>query len=216
MRNLSKLKRPHSIRLFPVFLIVAVVFSAACQSKKTSETPENLVVVKSPADGIISKVLVSEGAAVGKDAGIVEIETNGETLTAPIDKTNNKSGGGNLQAIDAEVTNAENEVERTSVEVQRVESLVATNSVPPAQLDAARADFQKAQERLQNLREKKKSQETALLIERSRGETVAPENKSDNKIVVARVWEAGILKVISARVGQKVKTGQPLATVTTQ
>ena len=194
-------------------MIVAVIFGAACQSKKTSDAPENLVVVKSPADGIISKVLVSEGAAVGKDAGIVEIETNGETQTAPIDEKNNKSGGVNLEAIETEITNAENEVERTSVEVERVKSLVATNSVPPAQLDAARADFQRAQELFQNLREKKKNQETALLIERSRSETVTSENMTGNKIVVVRVSEAGILKVLNARVGQKVKTGQPLATV---
>ena len=216
MKNFLTLRRKHIIKLFPVFLIGVVVFSAACQSEKKSDTPENLVVVKSPADGIISKVLVSEGAKVGKDAGIVEIETNSETRIAPVDEKNDKSGGGNLQAIEMEIRNAENEVERTSVEVERVESLIASNSVPQAQLDAARADFQRAQEFLRNVREKKKNQETALLIERSRGETVVSENKTGKKIVVVRVSEAGILKVLNARVGQKVKTGQPLATVSTQ
>ena len=157
-------------------MIVASFSARRVSRKKRADAPANLIVVKSPADGIIRKVLVSEGAAVGKDAGIVEIETNGETRPAPVDEKNGKSGGVNLQAIETEVTNAENEVERTSVEVERVKSLVASNSVPPAQLDAARADFQKAQERLQNLREKKKNQETALLIERSRGETVTSEN----------------------------------------
>ena len=215
MKNLLQSKGKHLIKIISVFLIVGVIFGAACQPKKTADAPANLFVVKSPADGIISRVLVSEGAAVGKDAGIVEIETNGETQPAPLDEKNNKSGGVNLQAIETEITNAENEVERTSVEVERVKSLVATNSVPQSQFDAARADFQKAQERLQNVREKKKNQETALLIERSRGETVTSENMPDNKIVVVRTSEAGILKVLSARVGQKVKTGQPLATVST-
>ena len=129
----------------------------------------------------ITKVLVSKSATGRKRWGIVEIETNGETQTAPVDEKIDKSGGVNLQAIETEITNAENEVERTSVEVQRVESLVATNSVPQAQLDAARADFQKAQELLQNVREKKKNQETALLIERSRGETVTSENMTGQK-----------------------------------
>ena len=151
----------------------------------------------------------------GKNAGIVEIEIGSETQTAAVDKKNNKSGGVNLQAIETEIRNAENEVERTSVEVERVQSLIASNSVPQAQLDAARADFQRAQEFLQNVREKKKNQETALLIERSRGETVTSENISDNKIVVVRTSEAGILKVLNARVGQRVKTGQILATVST-
>ena len=62
---------------------------------------------------------------------------------------------------------------------------------------------------------KEKKQETALLIEKSRGETVTSENMTGNKIVVVRTSEAGILKVLNARVGQKVKTGQPLATVST-
>ncbi|MEO8072808.1 MAG: hypothetical protein ABI686_06140 [Acidobacteriota bacterium] len=44
--------------------------------------------------------------------------------------------------------------------MQRMESLVASNSAPQAQLDAARADFQKAQEKLQAAREQEKNRET--------------------------------------------------------
>lgn len=214
MRKFLTLRRKNLIKIFPVFLVCVIVFGASCRSDETSDTPADLFIVKSPADGIIKRVLVSEGAAVGKDAGIVEIEIENELQSAPVDEKN-KPGGVNLQAIETEIRNAENEVERTSVEVERVRSLAASNSVPQAQLDAARADFQKAQERLQNLREKKKNQETALLIERSRGETVKSENMSDNKTVVVRTSEAGTLKVLNARVGQRVKTGQPLATVST-
>ena len=86
MKFFLTLGRKHIIKLFPVFLIGAVVFGAACQSEKKSDTLADLVVVKSPADGIVSKILVSEGAAVGKDAGIVEIEINGETRTSPVDE----------------------------------------------------------------------------------------------------------------------------------
>lgn len=213
MKTFSQLKRKHLIKIISVFLICTIVFSAACQSKKTVDTPENLFVVKSPADGIISKVLVSEGAKVGKDAVLVEIEVKSETLNDPINERPKNNTDINLQAVESEVENTEREVERTSVEVQRVESLVSSNSAPQSQLDAAQADFQKAQKNLQNMREKKKSQETAILIEKSRGQNSISENAPQNKTVTARVPVEGILKVINARVGQKVKTGQPLATV---
>lgn len=61
-----------------VILIIGIFFAAACKSKKAADTPENLVVVKSPADGVITKVFVSEGVKVGQDAPLVEIETNGD------------------------------------------------------------------------------------------------------------------------------------------
>ena len=215
MKNLLQFKRKHLVKITFVFLIGSIVFGAACDSKLTDNgnAPAGLIVVKSPADGFITKVLVNEGASVGKDAGIVEIETEGEMQNAPIDEKTDKSGGVNLQTTEVEVKNAEERVERASVEVERVQSLVAANSVPQAQLDAARADFQRAQEFLQNVREKKKNQETALLVKKSRGETVKSEKPADEKIVTARVSVGGILKVLNARVGQRVKTGQPLATV---
>ena len=214
-KQINLFKRTHLIKITFVFLIGAVVFGAACGSYKSSKTDAlaDLIIVKSSADGVITKVFINEGSTIGKDAPILEIETNGETQNAPIDEKPNKSGSINLQATEAELKNAENEVERTSIEVERVQSLAAANSVPQAQLDAARADFQRMQKALQNVREKKRNQETALLIEKSRGETVTIDNTIGKKIVVVRTSEAGILKVLNARVGQKVKTGQPLATV---
>lgn len=196
-----------------MFLIIAVVFSVACQSKKSADTPENLVVVKSPADGVIRKVLVSESANVGKDAGIVEIEINSDTSNAPPKKYWNEQSAATVLNAQKEVENAQKEVERASVEVQRVEPLVASNFVPQAQLDAARTDFQRAQEKLQIAREQEKSRETQMLIEKSRGAASAAETVLPSKTVTARVPVEGILKVLNARVGQKIKIGQPRATV---
>ncbi|CAN5424788.1 hypothetical protein BH10ACI1_BH10ACI1_06380 [soil metagenome] len=212
MKVLLNLKEKHSSVIIFVFLMTVVVF-AACQSKKTVEMPENLVVVKSPSDGVISKVLVSEGMTVGKDAGIVEIEVSGEVQSAPIDGKPDKTADIDLEAIEFKIKNAEREVERTSVEVQRVETLVASNSAPKSHLDAARADFQKAQEKLENLGEKEKNQKTDLLIKHSRNSSSPQSSQTTLKTVTARVSVAGILKVLNARIGQKVKAGQTLATV---
>ncbi len=214
MKILLQIEQKPFIRIIPVFLMIAVICGAACQSKKSAEmsAPENIVVVKSPADGVIIKVLVSEGANLGKDAGIVEIEIYSETSNAPPAKDLNGQSA-TIQNAQQEVENVQREVEQASVEMQRVEPLVASNSAPQSQLDAARADFQRAQEKLQAAREREKSRQTQMLIEKSRGAVSSAENVSQSKIIVARVPAAGILKVLNARVGQKVKAGQPLATV---
>lgn len=102
-----------------------------------ADAPENLVVVKAPADSIIRKVLVSEGAKVGQDAGIIENETNSETIDTLPQKDLNRQSEATAQNAQKDVDAAQREVERTSVEMQRMESLVASNSAPQAQLDAA-------------------------------------------------------------------------------
>lgn len=48
-------------------------------------------------------------------------------------------------------------------------TLIASNSAPQAHLDAARADFQKAQEQLEAAKDREKSREMQMLIEKSRG-----------------------------------------------
>ena len=212
-KNIFRYKRTQLNKILLVFLVITTVFSAACQMKETSDTPENLVVVKAPSDGVITKVLVSEGAKIGKDAPIVEIETNSEILNAPPENDLSKSGAATILNAQKEVDTAQNEVERTSTEVQRMESLVVSKSAPQAQLDAARAVFQKAQETLQAAKEREKSRETQMLIEKSRGAATTTGTISPPKIVTARVSDGGILKVLNVRVGQSVKAGQPLATV---
>lgn len=143
----------------------------------------------------------------------VEIEVNSETLNTPPEKDLSKPSAATVQNAQKEVDAAQNEVERTSVEMHRMEALVASNSAPQAQLDAARADFQKAQEKLQASKEREKSRETQMLIEKSRGAASTAETISPPKIVTARVPVVGTLRVLNARVGQKIKAGQILATV---
>lgn len=142
-------KGKHIIKLFPVFLIIVFVF-AACQTKRPADALVGLVVVKAPVSGVITKVLVSEGAKLGENAGIVEIETSGETTNMLPEKDLNKQST-------ATVENAQKEVERASVEVERVQSLITLNSARQTDLDAARADFQRAQEKLQTAQMRKKA-----------------------------------------------------------
>ena len=216
MRNLLQFKRTHSIRFIPVFVIVAVVFGVACSSEtnEINETPAKLIVVSSPTDGVISKVLVSEGATVGKDAGIVEIEVLSEIQNTPTTDNPTNPVATEFRNVEAQIKVAEEDVKRTSIEVERVQPLVASNSVPQAQLDAARADFQNAQKRLQDLKEKENSLRTKNIIAQSnQGKSSPPDTTAKHKFITVRVPAAGILKVINARVGQKVRSGQPLATI---
>ena len=200
------------IKVFHVFfLIFAIVFAAACQPEKTADSSADLVIVKAPADGIISKIVVGEGAEVGENAGIAEIEVTEETSAAPPPENLNEQETA-VQNAQKEIENAQKEVEQASVEMQRVEPLAASDSIPQAQLDAARADFQRAREKLQAAREREKNRETQMLVNRSR-ETAADKTIRQTKIVVARVPVGGKLKVLNARIGQKVRMGQPLATV---
>ncbi len=212
IKNFPKHKQRRKL-LFP-FAAVVFACGAACHSANDNNATGEIFVVKSPTDGTISQILVSEGAAIRKDAGIVEIETRG-TSEKPLPENDSRPPlTATVQQSQKDVEAARREVERASVEVQRVEPLVASNSVPPAQLDAARADFQKAQERLQNALDQEKARETDLLVEQSRGaSSTSQAAPPSTRTVVARVPIAGTLKVLNARVGQKVKTGQPLATV---
>lgn len=58
-----------------------------------------------------------------------------------------------------------------------------------------------------------KSQQTDVLVSRSGLDVPAQSSRPAAKIVTTRVPAAGILKVLTARVGQKVKAGQVLETV---
>ncbi len=206
-------KRERVTKVFHVFfLIFAIVFAAACQPEKTADSSADLVIVKAPADGIISKILVGEGAEVGENAGIAEIEVTDETSAAPPPENLNEQETA-VQNAQKEIENAQKEVEQASVEMQRVEPLAASDSIPQAQLDAARADFQRAREKLQAAREREKNRETQMLVNRSRETAAADKTIRRTKIVVARVPVGGKLKVLNARIGQKVRMGQPLATV---
>lgn len=142
-KKIFQFNRAQLNKIFLVFLIIATVFSAACQTKETSDTLENFVVVKAPSDGVVIKVFVNDGAKIGKDAPIVESVTNGETLNVPPENGQSKPDAATIWNAQKEVDAAQNLVEPTSVEIQRIKSLVASNSAPQAQLDAAEPIFKR-------------------------------------------------------------------------
>jgi multidrug efflux pump subunit AcrA (membrane-fusion protein) len=179
----------------------------ACGTKSGngSETA-NLIVVNAPVAGEVRRVLVSENIAVDENAPIVEIAVR----NAPSDPAARKAPLPPAENPRNEINEAQKEVERASVEVSRVEQLVASKAAPQSQLDAARADYQKAQEHLQQL-QKKASTRSPVNTEPVGNQPL--DSQSGEKSVLVRVPAAGVVRVISVKRGQTVSAGQPLATI---
>lgn len=184
-----------------VFVLVFVILVAgACRS---SQKTRGIIVVNAPAGGVVRRVLASEGSVVQAGAPVVEIVVSPEG-TQPVANNNTNTAVIAEQQAQQRTAAAQSEVERTAVEVQRVELLVSSGRAPQAQLDAARADYEHAQERLQQV----KSQ--------SQTPGAPPPNVSPTQaetIVVARASASGTLSVINARPGQRVASGQPIASI---
>lgn len=200
-------------------LLLALCFAvASCANKKDAQSPSteasaNIVVLNANGGGVVRRVLVSEGVTVREGAPIIEIEPEGLGVAA----LNESDAGDEARRRAAQSQNAvradEREVERTLIEVQRVESLVAQNAAPQAQLDAARALYQAAQERMQQ------TQRGGQPVPRQSSTQItnAVSTNSDNVATRAnqyvRATLAGNVRVISVRVGQRVVAGQPVATM---
>jgi multidrug resistance efflux pump len=204
-------------RSFGVMLaltLLTLVMNAACRSSNRNETPADLVIVKATAAGEVRRVLVSEGAAVNEGAPVIEIAVK---VDAPADEQNKAEGQEQaraaLDAAQREIADAEAEVSRTSVEVQRVESLVRAGAAPQAQLDAARAQYQQAQERVERVRDSARSAQTGIV---SRQENRSSTTMQGERIIGVPAPASGTIRVISARVGQRVTAGQAIATMSSQ
>lgn len=195
-------------------LLLTLTFAAACRSSKTGTddgTPPGLIVINAPVTGEVRRVLVSEGVTVTEGTPILEIAVR-EGGATPNMADPRAQALESLRVASSEVTAAEDEVERASVEVQRVEPLVASGAAPQAHLDAARAQYQQAQERLQTLRSKQQSARDNLVAQQGTDRPSARRAPSE-RIVPVRVPAAGNVRAISVRPGQQVTEGQPLATI---
>lgn len=214
-KNSSALGRARKGATLTVALL-ALAAGAACrpqEEKGEGGTPPVLVVINAPASGVVRRVLVSEGVTVAEGAGLLEIAV--ETPAAARTPAADERARSTYDAAQGEVTEAEREVERTAVEAARVEPLVAQGAAPQAQLDAARAEYQRAQERLQAARDQAKGERTNLIAQEGGAESSQSSSALGERIVIARVPAGGTVKVINARAGQRVESGQPLATVAT-
>jgi multidrug efflux pump subunit AcrA (membrane-fusion protein) len=200
--------------------LLTLIASAACQSGGgTSESGDGrgIIIVNAPATGEVRRVLAREGMTVGEGTPIVEIAVRDETPAATPSPGESAEARAvrNFKAADAEIEAARAEAVRHEAEVQRLTPLVASGEASQAQLEGERALSEQAQRRLQQAQETKRNAESGLLASRqpgqNQGSTAQPAPRE--RIVTANASSAGTVSVINARVGQKVTSGQPLATL---
>jgi multidrug efflux pump subunit AcrA (membrane-fusion protein) len=199
--------------------MVMFALSSGCRSQVGSgggTDTSGIIIVNAPAAGEIRRVLVREGMSVNKDAPIVEIVVRTEAPTAQPTQTEDPQARAarNIQSSKAEVEAARAEVVRTEVEVQRLTPLVATGQATQAELDGARAAYERAQQRFQKAQETERGAQSGLVTARqqSQNSSNAPPAPTE-QIVIARASSAGKVTVINAQVGQRVTAGQALATL---
>jgi multidrug efflux pump subunit AcrA (membrane-fusion protein) len=207
-----KLKRTISSIFLSLFLV-----ASACQST----TPGNndagdIVVVNSPAAGQVKRIVVAEGLHVERGTPIVEIAAQSE----PVASASPASGGAEVRAVqsyqaaDAEIEAARAEAVRREAEVARLTPLVSSGEASQGQLDGERALFEQAQRRLTQAQEAKRNAEGALLAARQPNQSSGTNAPTPREQIVSAVASTpGKVAVISARVGDAVKVGQPLATI---
>jgi multidrug efflux pump subunit AcrA (membrane-fusion protein) len=210
-------RQKHRLMLL-LLTLLALVVSSACQSKTTSSSDDasGIIIVNAPATGEIRRVLVREGITVNEGAPIVEIAVRVEGQSAPPAPGEDPQARAatTIRTSQAEVEAARADVVRKEVEMQRLTSLVATGDAPQAQLDGARAEFEQAQRRLQQAQSKAENAQTGLTTARQQSQNSStPVRTFSEQIVTAQATSAGTVSVINAKVGDRVTTGQPLATL---
>ena len=202
-------------------LCAALAVSSACGSGNGGGGDESatrgVVVVNAPAAGVVRRVIAREGMAVNEGAPIVEIAvlTEGPAQTPTPGESAESRAAGSFKAADAEIEAARAEVVRHDAEVRRLEPLVAAGQAPQAQLDGERALYERAQQRLQQAQDSKQRAEGELRVARSQPATTGaqPAPPQREQLMSAVASSAGTVGVISVRVGDRVKAGQPVATL---
>ncbi|HEY0321915.1 MAG TPA: biotin/lipoyl-containing protein [Pyrinomonadaceae bacterium] len=193
--------------------------SAACRSSQTENSQNGVIVINAPAAGQVSRVLVNEGARVSEGTPIIEITIEKPSAVAapsPGESADARAAR-NVKTSEAAIETARAEVVKHEAEVLRLTPLVASGQVPQAQLDAERSLYEQAQRRLQQAQDASRQAQSELLTARQPG---AQSNTSQPsvprvEVIIARATSPGTVAVISARVGDRVSNGQPLATLRT-
>jgi multidrug resistance efflux pump len=180
-----------------------------------------VIVVSAPAAGVVRRVLAGEGAHVAEGAPVVEIAVSvegagGARAQAAEDPQARAARG--VTASQSEVEAARAEVVRTEVEVQRLTPLVASGAATQGELDGARAQYDRAQQRFRRAQDAAQGAQSGLIAARqpgsgSPGAAAAAAATPAERIVAAQASSAGVVSVMSVRVGERVTAGQPLATL---
>lgn len=221
LREASNVHAPALTMLIGAIIVSCFVASSGCQSGassvETNSSNSGVIIVNAPAAGEVRRVLVREGMEVDANAPIVEIAVRNEAAGAPQARNEDPvaRAGQNIQASEAEIKAARDEVVRTDVEVQRLTALVSSGAASQGELDGARALYERAQQRLQQAQAGAQNAQAGLVAARqpSRNQTSAAPPAASEQLVYARATSAGTVRVLSARVGDHVAAGQPLATL---
>jgi multidrug resistance efflux pump len=199
------------------FVMIGATGCSRSSSETTTSDSRGIIVVNAPATGEVRRILVSEGVSVSAGAPIVEIAVQMEApmATPSPGESAEARAARNFKSADAEIEAARAEAVRHDAEVQRLTPLVASGEASAAQLEGERALFEQAERRLQQAQEAKRNAEGGLLAARQPGQNQGSATASmpREKLVSATASSAGTVSVINARVGERVKEGQPLATL---
>ena len=209
--------RAHAPTLLLLVVLAALALSPACRSQNgESNESRGVIIVNSPAAGEVRRVLVSEGVSVKEGDAVVEIVVRAEgTTAAQPSRTEDPvaRAGRNITAAQAEIDAARAEVVHAEVDVQRLTPLVASGQASQGELDGARSNYERAQQRLQKAQTAEQGAQAGLVAARQPSRTATPVPASSEQIVYARASSAGTVSAVSARAGARVAAGQPLATL---
>jgi len=205
---------PLQLPRWAIGLLIGLFALQACN--RADEVSRGVVVVNAPQAGEIRRVLASEGMEIVEGQPIAEI-----AILAPRPRVSpsgpdqkQSSAAINLQAAQAEIESARSEVVRHEVEVGRLTSLVSSGQASQGDLDAERALYERAQQRLQKAKAAAQQAQTGLVTARQQSlnsPTAIP--SPAEQIVVVNATATGTVSALNARVGERVSAGQPLATI---
>ncbi|HYG11511.1 MAG TPA: biotin/lipoyl-binding protein [Pyrinomonadaceae bacterium] len=214
-RSSAQRARKFRVVLYGGALAVFAAALAACGGGGSDEA-RGVIIVNAPVAGEVRRVLVREGMVVNEGTPIVEIAVRTEAQSAPQPSAEDPvaRAGRNIGTAQAGIDAARAEAVRAEVEVQRLTPLVASGDASQAQLDGARAVYERAQRRLQDAQSAAQDAQSGLVAARRQPRnTVAAPVAPAEQIVAAEATSAGTVSVVSARVGDRVTAGQPLATL---
>lgn len=204
----------------PTVLLLAVLsalaLSPACRSRDgDSDGSRGIIIVNAPAEGEVRRVLVSEGVSVREGDAVVEIVVRAEGAALPPSRTENPvaRAGRSIVAAQAEIDAARAAVVHAEVDVQRLTPLVASGQASQGELDGARSNYDRAQQRLQQAQAAEQGAQAGLVAARQPSRGATPATTPSEQVIYARASSAGTVSAVSARVGARVAAGQPLATL---
>ena len=211
---MTKLDQHRKCRALVCLLFFVLFASSSCKSTSDDNISSDIIVVNAPAAGEVRRILVNEGNVVNQGAAILEIAVKTETPITLQPSTDDPKTRAikNIETAQSELEASRAEVIRTEVDVARLTPLVASGAATQAQLDGARADYDKAQQRLRKAQTAAADAQAGLVAARQLFQNPSPTPPTE-KIVFAIASTAGTVSAISVRVGSRVTAGQPLATL---